>query len=116
MTCIQNPNIKISDILQDDDMPFSMKILKKNIEAMSMEDRIPDIAIVYSLIFNLDTPAKAIIYLTELMDHLDKNSDPLTINDLSIRIFPNGFYDNDTCTKIIDNVMKPKKSKNSIIY
>lgn len=95
-------------------------IMLKRLEAISIST-IPNQMLLLIDIFELASPGEIVLLLVGLMDIHDKlNSVDVGLTSLTLMDaathYCKGFYDKETVTSIIDNVLKPKLCKNSYIY
>jgi len=104
---------EIEEILNTD---FLSKIISKRIKYLDAEDMIDKFIILALYVLELNTPAEAVIAVIDCFNHVSKTSKKLTVGELYTEVYPNGFYNTDTVSLIIDNVLKPCKCSNCDIY
>ena len=93
-----------------------LQIIHKRVVNMGLEDKVTKSAILTSILFGIDNPGKAVVYLMELLDYYDINKRPATGKDVMMFIYPDGFYRQEKFTEIVSNVVKPNLSTNCTIY
>lgn len=64
--------------------------------------------------FELGSPGKAVLYLIDILGRNEK--DRITFDDISMIMYPMGFFDDDSARLIINDYVKTKKLKYSEIY
>lgn len=66
--------------------------------------------------FNLLIPGQIVLMLIDLVNFYDKYQKEATMLDAFQKIYPMGFYNEDSFIKIVDEYLKSKRLKNSEIY
>lgn len=96
---------------------FIVKVFNQRIELCKLSEMVDPKLFVYAiLVFGVDSPGKGNIFLIKLLEHYHKNSAVANTNDLTMDIFPFGFYDDTTGRNIIDYCLKPKVTVFSELY
>lgn len=90
----------------NDDL-FLHNIMLKRIKAFELEKYIPDYFVMYIDIYNLYKPSIVVLFVCLLVEMSKKLDRRLTVSDVN-NMFPIGFYNDETCIWIIDNLMKTK--------
>lgn len=108
------------DLIWDDQMfqdEWLVQVFTKRISVFGLEEIVNPKLIVYALIvFGIDNPGKGNIFLIRLLEWYYKNGSVASTEDLAMGIFPDGFYTDETCVKIIDCCLKPKATIFSELY
>ena len=108
------------DLIWEDQMfqnEFIVKVFNQRIELYKLNEMVDPKLFVYAiLVFGVDSPGKGNIFLIKLLEHYHKNGTVATTNDLTMDIFPFGFYDDTTGRNIIDYCLKPKVTVFSELY
>jgi len=112
--------VKNLDFINDaDELKCSpmYKILKGNIVAYGLEEKVNlNIAVTLAIAFNLNNPGMWKLLLIDLLNFYVSNNKPATIEDLSMFIYPMGFYDDKSFIRIVDDYLKPNLLLNSEMY
>ena len=96
---------------------FLVKVFNQRIKLFKLEEMVNPKLFVYAiLVFGVDSPGKGNIFLIKLLEHYHKNNAVATKDDLSLSIFPEGFYDDTTGRNIVDYCLKPKVTVFSELY
>lgn len=105
---------KITKTTPEDEL-FLHNIMLKRIEAFELENFIPDYFVMYIDIYNLYNPGRVILFVCLLVEMAKELDRKLTVSDVN-NMFPIGFYNDDTCIWIIDNLIKTKIHPEHKIY
>lgn len=119
MMMLELQPMTLNEIWEDKEFQdeFIVKVFNGRIAAYKLEDMVDPKLFVYGvLVYGVDNPGKGNIFLIKLLEHFHKNGTIATINDLSMNIFPFGFYDDESCRNIIDYCIKPKVTTFSELY
>lgn len=95
---------------------FLTQILLKRIEVFGLEDKIDQEALFMYLAFGVDNPGKVVLFLIALVEYYEKTGEVATKDDISLKLFPNGFYDDETCEFVANHCMKSRLTIGSEIY
>lgn len=110
----------ILDTIWEDEMfqnEFLVKVFNQRIELCKLSSMVNPKLFVYAiLVFGVDSPGKGNIFLIKLLEYFHKNGTMATKDDLSLNIFPEGFYDDITGRNIVDYCLKPKVTVFSELY
>ena len=105
----EKPDIKISE----NAYPFGSQVVKKRVEALKLPISFTPGGYLALGILSNSNPGRAVIALFDcLSEYEGKTVSSKDVADL----YPWGFYNEDSCTDIIDNWMKPRKHKWAHIY
>jgi len=116
MTIAAQGDAKVEEILNSKDCPVLFELMYKRVKAFDLTDRIAPTAILMAALYDIDRPGKAVIYLIELLDFAIRNNKKVDYNDVTVSIFPEAFFTDETCKNIIDKIHKPKLARNSGLY
>lgn len=89
-----------------------MQILKKRIDVLELPVQLDGWALA-ALTLIATNPGRAVV---ALIDCLDKFEGKVTVEDITMRLYPMGFYDEESLTYIVDNIHKKNLAKWSGIY
>ena len=110
----------ILDTIWEDELfqnEFLVKVFNQRIKLFKLEEMVNPKLFVYAiLVFGVDSPGKGNIFLIKLLEHYHKNNEVATKDDLSLNIFPEGFYDNTTGRNIVDYCLKSRATVFSELY
>lgn len=96
---------------------FLVKVFNQRIELCKLSSMVNPKLFVYAiLVFGVDSPGKGNIFLIKLLEHYHKNNAVATKDDLSLNIFPEGFYDDTTGRNIVDYCLKSRATVFSELY
>lgn len=96
---------------------FLVKVFNQRIKLFKLEEMVNPKLFVYAiLVFGVDSPGKGNIFLIKLLEHYHKNNAVATKDDLSLSIFPEGFYDDTTGRNIVDYCLKSRATVFSELY
>lgn len=96
---------------------FLVKVFNQRIELCKLSSMVNPKLFVYAiLVFGVDSPGKGNIFLIKLLEHYHKNNEVATKDDLSLSIFPEGFYDDTTGRNIVDYCLKSRATVFSELY
>ena len=98
----------------NDDL-FLHNIMLKRIEAFELENFIPDYFVMYIDIYNLYNPGRVVLFVCLLVEMSKQLGRRLTVSDVN-NMFPIGFYNDETCIWMIDNLIKTKIHPEYKIY
>ena len=98
----------------NDDL-FLHNIMLKRIEAFELENFIPDYFVMYIDIYNLYNPGRVVLFVCLLVEMSKQLGRRLTVSDVN-NMFPIGFYNDETCIWMIDNLIKNKIHPEYKIY
>ena len=110
----------ILDTIWEDELfqnEFLVKVFNQRIKLFKLEEMVNPKLFVYAiLVFGVDSPGKGNIFLIKLLEHYHKNNVVATKDDLSLSIFPEGFYDDTTGRNIVDYCLKSRATVFSELY
>ena len=96
---------------------FLVKVFNQRVELCKLSSMVNPKLFVYAiLVFGVDSPGKGNIFLIKLLEHYHKNNEVATKDDLSLNIFPEGFYDDTTGRNIVDYCLKSRATVFSELY
>lgn len=113
-----NPST-LDKIWEDPDFQesFIVKVFNGRIDAYKLGDMVNPKLFVYAImVFGVDSPGKGNIFLIKLLEHYHKNGTVATKDDLSMDMYPMGFYSDKSCRAIIDYCLKTKATVFSELY
>lgn len=96
----------------DAELPFLSAIVAKRISGMKLPITFSPIALLAVNAF-VDRPGSAVVLL---MDALTKFEGQTVTASSLCDLYPSGFYDEESLTTLIDDVVKPRKCKWAEIY
>lgn len=94
----------------------AVNIIYKRYQAFKEVMNLPEMtskAFLSSMYLGIDSPGKAVLFLVDILGRSEGN---ITENDISMNMYPYGFYDDSSCRLIIDDYIKTKKLKYSEMY
>ena len=91
-------------------------VLIKRINAFQLEDAVSNDGKLFWMVLDVNTPGALMLYLIKLLDFYTEHNRPATLEDLGMRIFPNGFYTTNSGIDIVNNIVKENKAINGYIY
>ena len=110
----------ILDTIWEDELfqnEFLVKVFNQRIKLFKLEEMVNPKLFVYAIfVFGVDSPGKGNIFLIKLLEHYHKNNEVATKDDLSLNIFPEGFYDDTTGRNIVDYCLKSRATVFSELY
>lgn len=107
----------ILEVLHTDSKYFLLQVFWKRIEALNLADKVSSTVLIGIDLLEISTPAESVIAVIDIVAYVEKNNiTQVTLEELFMCIYPDGFYDKETVVKIIDNVLKPKRCTFSEIY
>ncbi len=103
------------DGLLEEKDPLTMA-LEYKIVNFDMRDMVDTGALILLNAYSPDRVGKVVLYLILLLDFFDQHDRPATIKDVVETILPDGFYNDETCKLIINDILKPGLYKYSHVY
>lgn len=96
---------------------FIVKVFVQRIKLFKLSEMVDPLLFAYGMfVFGIDSPGKGNIFLIKLLEHYHENGIAATQDDLTMVIFPEGFYTDESCRNIIDYCLKPKVTLFSELY
>jgi hypothetical protein len=98
----------ILQMMEQNHLPY--KIALNNAEVHNvLGNCVEPLSLATMLAFDIDNPGKANLFLIDLLNFYFEKGRPATVDDVSMDIYPFGFYCEEDITSIIDNALKINK-------
>ena len=67
-------------------------------------------------LYDISSPGGVVVMMIDVVEQITRQQKAMTLQEIVISIYPDGFYDSETMTHIIDDIMKPRLSMLSNYY
>lgn len=104
----------LEKVISGSDTPWQVEMIQKRIEVLKLPIRLKPSALLFILILTEGNPGKMITALIDCL--IQCEGEEVGVDEMCQKVYPDGFYTDDSCMELIDTYLKPKKTKWSAIY
>lgn len=95
---------------------FTYDILRKRVEVLELQDKVGVGALAVATILGDGNPGKTMLALVDMLNLHDETGRKVTSQDVSLLLYPHGFYTDEQAMSLIDTYLKKGKVHNHKVY